>query len=107
MNEGASRALGSPTPDSHSNTWMSLDGISVRRGSKAEGYGQKHLRDPSCSYTVTSHGHLEREQGVPPIAPVVLIKDQVPVLAIQPFVAVPVITNEVEVALAVMDTLKL
>ncbi len=82
-------------------------GWSERRGSRTEVYGQKHLRDPGCSYTVASHGHIEREQGVPTIAPVVLIKDQVPVLALQPLLAVPVITNVVEDAIAVMVTLKL
>jgi hypothetical protein len=72
-----------------------------------EGKPDTVVRDPSSSYTVTSHGHLEREQGVPLIAPVVLIKYQVPVLALQPFVVVPIITNVVEVTLAVNVTLKL
>jgi len=79
----------------------------VRRGRKAEGYGGRHHKKASRSYTESSHGHIEREQGVPTIAPVVLIKDQVPVLALQPLLAVPVITNVVEDAIAVMVTLEL
>ena len=89
-------------------SWIDyIIGWSERRGNRTEGYGQKQPRDPICSYTVASHVYLEREQGVPKIAPGVLIKDQVPVLALQPLLAVPVITNVVEDAIAVMVTLKL
>jgi len=91
----------------HAISWITLGATSVRRGSRAEDFGQRHLKKASRSYIATSHGHIEREQGVPTIAPVVLIKDQVPVLALQPLLAVPVITNVVEDAIAVMVTLKL
>ncbi len=86
----------------HSDTVLGDNLTCLRRGSKAGGFGQK-----ARSYTATFYGHLEREQGVPTIALVVLIKDQVPVLALQPLLAVPVITNVVEDAIAVMVTLKL
>ncbi len=66
--------------------------------------GEKHLKEPSHRYTTTSHG---REHGVPSMAPVVLLINQVPVSALHHFVLVPVITNVVAVASTAMVTLEL
>jgi len=58
VNEGVNRGMDSPILDSRSSTWMSLGGTSVRRENRTEGCGGKHLKNPICSYTATSHGHL-------------------------------------------------
>jgi len=44
VNEGANRGMGLLIPDFRSSTWMSSDSMSVRRGSKAEGFGGRVVR---------------------------------------------------------------
>jgi len=44
VNEGANRGMGLLIPDFRSSTWMSLDAMRMRQGSKAEGFGGQAIR---------------------------------------------------------------